>query len=78
MSFISNRISYQIYPKKSRFLTLSRSFFSHNARKKANLAADYRFFDTPQPLSPSESQVFQQLLALSSSGRDKIRNPGLL
>jgi hypothetical protein len=41
------------------------------------LAADYRFFDTPQPLSPSESQVFQQLLALSSSGRDRIRNPGL-
>jgi hypothetical protein len=78
MSFISNRISYQTYPKKSRFLTLSRSFFGHNARKKADLAADYRFFDTPQPLSPSENQVFQQLLALSSSGRDKIRNPGLL
>jgi hypothetical protein len=33
--------------------------------KKANLAADYRFFDVPQPFSPSENQVFRRLLALS-------------
>jgi hypothetical protein len=58
MSFISNRVLYQIYPKKSRFLTLSRSFFSHNARKKANLAADYRFFDTPQPLTAAFFSIF--------------------
>ena len=29
-----------------------------------NLATAYRFFDIPQPVSPSEIQVFQQFLAL--------------
>ena len=30
-----------------------------------NLATDYHLFDVPQPVSPSENQVFQQFFSLT-------------
>jgi len=34
------------------------------------LTADYHFFDVPQPVSPFENQVLQQLLALFAGNVD--------
>jgi hypothetical protein len=42
------------------------SYFIELCVIKETLATDYRFFDVPHPVSPSEIQLFQQFLSLEN------------